>query len=58
MKTVMQMSTKPENLVIDACDETSSVAKTCILFQKQKALIPCKADPKCATEAMPQLIVL
>lgn len=58
MKVLVQMFTKPENRVDNACNGTFSVAKSCTLLPKQRMFIKCLVDSSCATEAMSQLILL
>lgn len=54
----MQRFTKPGIPVVDACAETSSVTKGCMLLPKHRKFISCKVDPGCATGARLQLILL
>lgn len=52
MKDIAKKFKKPENLIADACAETFSVSRACILLSKQRRLIVCKIHSRCVTEVM------
>lgn len=57
MRDIVWKSTKPSNLVVNACAGTFSVTKAWKLLHTHRTFIGGEAEPSCVNEAMLQLIL-
>lgn len=58
LKDIVQNSTKPGDLAVDACPGTFTVVKASMLLRNHRTFLGCHVDPSCLTEEMSQLILL
>lgn len=57
MENIIDKLTLSRNLIVDCCDQTSSVAKWCMLLSLQKWFVECDLDLERSTSSLFQLVL-